>query len=107
MIRRPPRSTLFPYTTLFRSDGREAILRSVRMRRVRELWGGAGRVKINGVAIAATFAEAFTMRVARVVVTGRTAKWARGAATMLTGDATAVIGCNGEAGTDLTPSTAD
>src|SRR2546426_9273675 len=24
MIRRPPRSTLFPYTTLFRSDGRTA-----------------------------------------------------------------------------------
>src|SRR2546427_8009877 len=24
MIRRPPRSTLFPYTTLFRSDGRAA-----------------------------------------------------------------------------------
>src|SRR2546422_8479139 len=24
MIRRPPRSTLFPYTTLFRSGGREA-----------------------------------------------------------------------------------
>src|SRR3712207_9013105 len=24
MIRRPPRSTLFPYTTLFRSDGLEA-----------------------------------------------------------------------------------
>src|SRR3712207_8252128 len=24
MIRRPPRSTLFPYTTLFRSDGVEA-----------------------------------------------------------------------------------
>src|SRR3712207_7309999 len=23
MIRRPPRSTLFPYTTLFRSEGRE------------------------------------------------------------------------------------
>src|SRR3712207_9377019 len=23
MIRRPPRSTLFPYTTLFRSDGQE------------------------------------------------------------------------------------
>src|SRR3712207_8528289 len=23
MIRRPPRSTLFPYTTLFRSDGRD------------------------------------------------------------------------------------
>src|SRR3712207_8431621 len=26
MIRRPPRSTLFPYTTLFRSDGRYAVL---------------------------------------------------------------------------------
>src|SRR3712207_8686279 len=24
MIRRPPRSTLFPYTTLFRSEGRQA-----------------------------------------------------------------------------------
>src|SRR3712207_6117057 len=27
MIRRPPRSTLFPYTTLFRSDGRDSPLR--------------------------------------------------------------------------------
>src|SRR2546421_4285806 len=26
MIRRPPRSTLFPYTTLFRSLGRHAVL---------------------------------------------------------------------------------
>src|SRR3712207_8119431 len=25
MIRRPPRSTLFPYTTLFRSDGVEVV----------------------------------------------------------------------------------
>src|SRR2546427_4285929 len=25
MIRRPPRSTLFPYTTLFRSDGAHAV----------------------------------------------------------------------------------
>src|SRR3712207_7394901 len=25
MIRRPPRSTLFPYTTLFRSSGRRAV----------------------------------------------------------------------------------
>src|SRR3712207_6908571 len=28
MIRRPPRSTLFPYTTLFRSQRREAFLHS-------------------------------------------------------------------------------
>src|SRR5256886_11280896 len=27
MIRRPPRSTLFPYTTLFRSDGGDAARR--------------------------------------------------------------------------------
>src|SRR5256885_12573703 len=26
MIRRPPRSTLFPYTTLFRSDGSHGLL---------------------------------------------------------------------------------
>src|SRR3712207_7425441 len=29
MIRRPPRSTLFPYTTLFRSDGRLPRLAAV------------------------------------------------------------------------------
>src|SRR5256885_9924426 len=28
MIRRPPRSTLFPYTTLFRSDDGEILVRS-------------------------------------------------------------------------------
>src|SRR5690349_21991182 len=30
MIRRPPRSTLFPYTTLFRSDGEVLVLENVR-----------------------------------------------------------------------------
>jgi formylmethanofuran--tetrahydromethanopterin N-formyltransferase len=55
-------------------------------------------MKINGVAIADTFAEAFTMRVARVVITGRTPKWAGEAASKLTGFATSVIGCKCEAG---------
>src|SRR5256885_11727847 len=32
MIRRPPRSTLFPYTTLFRSEGR-SLIGLVRVRR--------------------------------------------------------------------------
>src|SRR3712207_9056430 len=35
MIRRPPRSTLFPYTTLFRSrpeDGREVVRAGLRVR---------------------------------------------------------------------------
>src|SRR6516164_2599805 len=30
MIRRPPRSTLFPYTTLFRSGGGECLYRAAR-----------------------------------------------------------------------------
>ncbi|HYT05311.1 MAG TPA: formylmethanofuran--tetrahydromethanopterin N-formyltransferase [Gemmatimonadales bacterium] len=55
-------------------------------------------MKINGVAIEDTFAEAFTMRVARIVITGRNAKWAREAALKLTGFATSVIGCKCEAG---------
>ena len=53
---------------------------------------------IDGVAIEDTFAEAFTMRVARIVITGRNAKWAREAALKLTGFATSVIGCKCEAG---------
>src|SRR5436309_8403167 len=32
MIRRPPRSTLFPYTTLFRSDERAAVERDHALR---------------------------------------------------------------------------
>src|SRR3712207_7931994 len=36
MIRRPPRSTLFPYTTLFRSVVELFFLRFVQARRVRE-----------------------------------------------------------------------
>src|SRR3712207_7117842 len=35
MIRRPPRSTLFPYTTLFRSADSEAVTRTVREHGVR------------------------------------------------------------------------
>src|SRR5690349_22201405 len=35
MIRRPPRSTLFPYTTLFRSDRRLALRRGDRAARRR------------------------------------------------------------------------
>src|SRR3712207_8404098 len=42
MIRRPPRSTLFPYTTLFRSDERDLTVAAVP---AFELEGpGAGRV---------------------------------------------------------------
>src|SRR5256885_12290139 len=33
MIRRPPRSTLFPYTTLFRSSGEPVVMFSLEMSR--------------------------------------------------------------------------
>src|SRR5437879_13564679 len=41
MIRRPPRSTLFPYTTLFRSDRDPLLVRLLPLRRVRSdvVWG--------------------------------------------------------------------
>src|SRR2546429_2566180 len=69
--------------------------------------GGASN-KDNGGTIGDSVAEAFTMRVARIVITGRTAKWARAAATKLTGFATSVIGCKCEAGIEreLTPAEA-
>ena len=55
-------------------------------------------MRIRDVFIEDTFAEAFTMRVARLVVTARTPRWAREAALNLTGFATSVIGCKVEAG---------
>src|SRR2546426_6023228 len=42
MIRRPPRSTLFPYTTLFRSPGRTGA-RAERRGRAHERDGGRAR----------------------------------------------------------------
>src|SRR3712207_8274892 len=43
MIRRPPRSTLFPYTTLFRSDVRRRPSRGRRPARGRRRVGGVRR----------------------------------------------------------------
>jgi formylmethanofuran--tetrahydromethanopterin N-formyltransferase len=51
-----------------------------------------------GVRIADTFAEAFDMRAARVLITAGSAAWARTAAQSMTGFATSVIGCKVEAG---------
>ena len=59
----------------------------------------------GGVRIVDTFAEAFDMRAARVVITAQSPAWARTAAQSMTGFATSVIGCKVEAGieTDLLP----
>ncbi|CAN5583220.1 formylmethanofuran--tetrahydromethanopterin N-formyltransferase [soil metagenome] len=53
---------------------------------------------LNGVEIVDTFAEAFPMSAARVIVTAATAGWAMTAATTATGYASSVIGCDAEAG---------
>jgi formylmethanofuran--tetrahydromethanopterin N-formyltransferase len=53
---------------------------------------------VHGVLIEETFAEAFTMRAARILVTAVSPRWARECALKLTGFATSVIGCKCEAG---------
>lgn len=55
-------------------------------------------MRINGVEIEDTFAEAFEMRGARLVITARTPDWALTAAQAATGLATSIIGCGCEAG---------
>ena len=57
-------------------------------------------VTIRGVRIDETFAEAFGMHGTAVVVTADSPRWARQAATTMTGFATSVIGCGAEAGID-------
>src|SRR3712207_6912937 len=55
MIRRPPRSTLFPYTTLFRSRVFEILDREPRLTAPRDapaLPPGGGRVELRGVTFA-------------------------------------------------------
>jgi formylmethanofuran--tetrahydromethanopterin N-formyltransferase len=52
---------------------------------------------VRGVLIEDTFAEAFPMRAARIVITAVSPRWAREAARALTGFATSVIACKCEA----------
>ena len=55
-------------------------------------------MRINGIPVEATFAEAFPMQVTRLIVTGHNRDWARHAAQAATGFATSVIACGCEAG---------
>jgi formylmethanofuran--tetrahydromethanopterin N-formyltransferase len=57
-------------------------------------------MRINGVEIEDTFAEAFGMWGSRLIVTGDDGGWARTAAEAATGFATSIIGCGCEAGTN-------
>jgi len=55
-------------------------------------------MRINGVEIEDTFAEAFTMWGARLIVTADSRQWAWTAGQVTTGFATSIIGCGCEAG---------
>ncbi|TDA32410.1 MAG: formylmethanofuran--tetrahydromethanopterin N-formyltransferase [Hadesarchaea archaeon] len=57
-------------------------------------------MQVNGVEIEDTFAEAFGMRAARVIVTAKNEEWVRNAALTATGFATSVIACGAEAGVE-------
>lgn len=61
---------------------------------------GSQKMKINGVAIDDTFAEAFGMSGTALIITADTLKWAMIAATTMTGFGTSVIGCGAECGID-------
>ena len=55
-------------------------------------------MKLEGIAIDDTFAEAFGMRGTRLVITADSLPWAEVAGRSMTGFATSVIGCGLEAG---------
>ncbi|MBS0260636.1 MAG: formylmethanofuran--tetrahydromethanopterin N-formyltransferase [Planctomycetes bacterium] len=54
-------------------------------------------LNLNGVEVVDTFAEAFPITGTRLIITAATAKWARIAALVMTGNATSVIACDVEA----------
>src|SRR5262249_7377215 len=62
-----------------------------------EIPAGTGSSAADGL-IADTFAEAFPMTAARVIITADSPGWAHIAATTMTGYATSVIACDAEAG---------
>jgi len=59
-------------------------------------------LRVNGVEVIDTFAEAFPMTAARAVVTADTAHWAEVAGRTMSGYATSVIACDAEAAVERT-----
>ena len=55
-------------------------------------------MRVNGVEIEDTFAEAFEMVATRILITGANERWAMNSAASVTGFGTSVIMCGGEAG---------
>ena len=54
-------------------------------------------LQVHGVEIVDTFAEAFPIKAARLIITADSARWATTAATVMCGNATSVIACDVEA----------
>lgn len=54
-------------------------------------------LNLNGVEIVDTFAEAFPIKAARLIITAASQRWAETAATVMCGNATSVIACDVEA----------
>lgn len=54
-------------------------------------------LRLNGVEIVDTFAEAFPIKAARLIITADELRWAQTAATVMCGNATSVIACDVEA----------
>ncbi len=67
--------------------------------------GSEPTFELNGVSVVDTFAEAFPITAARLIVTAEEPEWALTAATSFCGNATSVIGCDVEAAIEraLTP----
>ena len=57
-------------------------------------------MKVSGITIDDTFAEAFGMSATGVIITADSARWARQAAITMSGFGTSVIGCGAEVGID-------
>ncbi len=57
-------------------------------------------MKVNGITVDDTFAEAFGMSATGVVITADSPRWARQAAVTMSGFGTSVIGCGAEVGID-------
>src|SRR5215470_17645375 len=79
-------------------DGRRAKRASTRGQIARPRAGAMAKLRIKGVEIIETFAEAFPMVGTRIIITAPTQKWAMIAAQTMTGFATSVIACGAEAG---------
>lgn len=58
-------------------------------------------MELNGIEIEDTYAEAFPIKIARVLITAATKRWALVAATEATGFGTSVIHCPAEAGIEM------